>query len=180
MRCIERGSGLRSAPREIHHGTPRYLLRLHEKAHDPAGGAIDGAGIAAWLEWEQEAVRYRVPVEIGAEELAELVAASTIIVGYQKHREIHQSDFARRGSQVTIILHVSYVKKYRGPRQAPGEIPIFGHGYDAGKALNFLDSFEGPGGIRGAMMAYAQGMDTIDEIGNFLYAEIITFPKAGG
>jgi hypothetical protein len=48
-------------PKEVHHAAPRCLLRLHDEA---TNGGLDGAGIQAWLEWEWEAVRWGVPVEI--------------------------------------------------------------------------------------------------------------------
>ena len=50
-----------SVTREAHHAAPRSLISLHEKAN---GTSLDGQGIQAWLEWEWEAMRWRVPVEI--------------------------------------------------------------------------------------------------------------------
>ena len=44
---------------EAHHAAPRCLISLHEKAN---GSPLDGEGIQAWLEWEWEAMRWRVPV----------------------------------------------------------------------------------------------------------------------
>ena len=49
---------------------PRCLLTLHEKA---SGASLDGEGIQAWLEWEMEALRWGVPVEISRDELEALV-----------------------------------------------------------------------------------------------------------
>ena len=46
---------------EVHHAAPRCLLTLHERAN---GAELDGEGIQAWVEWEIEAMRWRVPVEI--------------------------------------------------------------------------------------------------------------------
>jgi hypothetical protein len=54
----------------LHHAVPHYLLSLHEKAN---GSSLDGEGIQAWLEWEMEALRWRVPAEISKEDLEELV-----------------------------------------------------------------------------------------------------------
>jgi hypothetical protein len=64
-----------SNPEEFHHAAPRYLISLHEKAN---GTSLDGEGIQAWVEWEMEAMRWRVPVEISREDLEALVEASTL------------------------------------------------------------------------------------------------------
>ncbi len=64
----------RSNPEEVHHAVPRCLLSLHEKANE--GTELDGEGIQAWLEWEWEAMRWRVPIEISRDELGRLVEAS--------------------------------------------------------------------------------------------------------
>jgi hypothetical protein len=45
---------------EVHHAAPRCLLTLHERAN---GAELDGEGIQAWVEWELEAIRWRVPME---------------------------------------------------------------------------------------------------------------------
>ena len=81
---------------EIHHCVPQCLLRLHDQAH---GSALDGEGIEAWLEWEAEALRWRVPPEIGREDLEALVEASCVVLEREEHRRIHSeaSDFARWG-----------------------------------------------------------------------------------
>ena len=47
-----------SVTREAHHAAPRCLISLHERAN---GTSLDGVGIQAWLEWEWEAMRWRVP-----------------------------------------------------------------------------------------------------------------------
>jgi hypothetical protein len=80
----------------MHHRTPRHLLRLHREAQ----GAVTRIGcVQAWLEWEAEAVRYGVPVEIGAADLTELIESSTVIVPEEDHRNGHseRGDFARWG-----------------------------------------------------------------------------------
>ncbi len=59
---------------EAHHAVPRCLLRLHEEANSlPDGASLDGEGIQAWLEWEMEAMRWQVPVEVSRAELEVLV-----------------------------------------------------------------------------------------------------------
>ena len=79
---------------EAHHAAPRCLLRLHERAN---GTRLDGEGIQAWLEWEWEATRWRVPVEIPREELEELVRSSTVVLEREEHRLLHASDWQRWG-----------------------------------------------------------------------------------
>ena len=59
---------------ESHHA-PRCLLPLHEKANE---SSLDGEGLQAWLEWEMEAMRRRVPVEISREDLEAMVEASGV------------------------------------------------------------------------------------------------------
>ena len=90
---------------EVHHAAPRCLLRLHDEA---VNGELDGAGIQAWLEWEWEAIRWGVPVEIAREDLEALVERSTVILEYEKHRLIHQSDWQRWGRRGGL----STVRKY--------------------------------------------------------------------
>jgi hypothetical protein len=64
---------VRRSGEELHHAAPRCLLSLHEKAN---GAALDGEGIQAWVEWEMEAMRWRVPVEISREDLKTMIEAS--------------------------------------------------------------------------------------------------------
>lgn len=66
-----------SLPGEDRHREPSRLLRLHERAH---GGKLDGHGIQAWVEWEMEAMRWRVSVEISREDLVKLVAVSETLL----------------------------------------------------------------------------------------------------
>ena len=79
---------------ELHHRVPRCLLRLHDRA---VNGELDGGRIEAWLEFEHEAMRYGVDVEISREDLAELVEASTVLLARGEHRGGHQSDWQRWG-----------------------------------------------------------------------------------
>ena len=60
---------------EVHHGVPRCLLTLHEQAN---GTSLNGEGIQAWLEWEMEALMWKVPIEITQEELEALVDSSEV------------------------------------------------------------------------------------------------------
>src|SRR5215212_9674831 len=81
------------ADREVHHAAPRCLLRLRDEAEDE----LRLAGVGAWLEWEDEATRWGVPVEIAREDLQKLIESSTEIMEAEKHRLLHASDFARWG-----------------------------------------------------------------------------------
>ena len=72
---------------ELHHGVPRCLLTLHQKAH---GTSLDGEGIQAWLEWEMEAMRWKVPIEISRDELEALVDSSE--VQPEEHQLLHEGD----------------------------------------------------------------------------------------
>ena len=86
---------------EVHHAAPRCLLRLHEEAE----GELRLAGMGAWLEFELEAVRWGVPVEIPREDLQRLVEASTVVMEREKHRLLHASDWqrwGRRGGAATL------------------------------------------------------------------------------
>jgi hypothetical protein len=85
-----------SVTREAHHTAPRCLISLHEKA---IGTSLDGEGMQAWLEWEWEATRWRVPVEISTEDLEELVERSTVALERDKHRLIHAADWRRWGAR---------------------------------------------------------------------------------
>ena len=81
---------------EVHHAAPRCLLTLHEKAN---GAQLDGEGIQAWVEWEIEASRWRVPVAIAREDLEALVEASEVELEREKHRLVHAPDWRRWGAR---------------------------------------------------------------------------------
>jgi hypothetical protein len=72
---------------------PRCLLTLHEKAE--GGPWLAGAG--AWLEFELEAKRWGVPVEIARGDLERLVESSTEVLDREGHRLLHASDWQRWG-----------------------------------------------------------------------------------
>ena len=81
---------------EMHHAAPRCLLKLHEKAN---GSSLDGEGIQAWLEWEWEAMRWRVPVEISHSDLEALVISSEVVLERESHRLVHEDDWRRWGAR---------------------------------------------------------------------------------
>ncbi|MBA2344987.1 MAG: hypothetical protein H0V83_07885 [Rubrobacter sp.] len=86
---------------ERHHAAPRCLLRLHDEAQ----GELRLAGVGAWLEFEHEAQRWGVPVEISREDLQKLVEHSTEVMEREKHRLLHANDWqrwGRRGGLATL------------------------------------------------------------------------------
>ena len=86
-----------SVTREAHHAAPRCLISLHERANGTT--TLDGEGIQAWLEWEWEAMRWCVPVEISRSDLEALVEKSTVVLEREKHRLIHEGDWRRWGAR---------------------------------------------------------------------------------
>ncbi len=60
---------------ETYNIVPRCLLTLHEKAN---GTELDGEGIQAWVEWEMEAMQWKVPIDISRDELEALVDSSEV------------------------------------------------------------------------------------------------------
>ena len=82
---------------EMHHAAPRCLLTLHERANGAAD--LDGEAIQAWVEWEWEAMRWRVPVEISRSELEELVDHSAELLERETHRLVHEGDWRRWGAR---------------------------------------------------------------------------------
>jgi hypothetical protein len=87
----------RPSEEELHHAAPRCLISLHEKANGTS--SLDGEGIQAWLEWEMEAMRWRVPVEISRDNLELLVETSGVVLERKAHRMLHESDWQRWGSR---------------------------------------------------------------------------------
>jgi hypothetical protein len=92
---------------EIHHRVPRCLLRLRDRAD---AAPLDGEGIELALEFEYEASRYGVDVDISRDDLAVLIEASTVSLGRDDHRTLRSeaTDFARwgrRGGLETLRRH---------------------------------------------------------------------------
>ena len=79
---------------EVHHGVPRCLLRLRDRAD---AAALDGAGMEAALEYEHEAMRWGVDPDVSRDELAAMIDASTVELPGDEHRAEHADDFARWG-----------------------------------------------------------------------------------
>jgi hypothetical protein len=83
---------------EIHHTVPRCLLRLRDRAD---AAPLDGEGIELALEFEYEAMRYGVDVDISRDDLEALIEASCMVMERAEHRAAHSegspSDFVRWG-----------------------------------------------------------------------------------
>ena len=82
---------------EVHHAAPRCLLTLHERANE--GTELDGEGIQAWLEWEMEAMRWRIPIESSRGDLEALVEGSGVVLERERHRLVHAADWRRWGAR---------------------------------------------------------------------------------
>jgi len=92
---------------EVHHRVPRCLLGFFGRF---AAGGLDGEGLQAWVEWEEEAFRYGVNPDVSREELELLIVASASPVLRAAHRAHHSGggDFARwgrRGGLRTLTLY---------------------------------------------------------------------------
>lgn len=81
---------------EVHHRVPRCLLGFFDRA---ASGELDGAGLQAWFEREEEAFRYGVDPDISREDLVSLIGSSAVPVPTVDHRAVHgaANDFVRWG-----------------------------------------------------------------------------------
>src|SRR5215207_3020625 len=107
---------------ETHHAAPRCLISLHEKAN---GSSLDGEGIQAWLQWEWEAMRWRVPVEISSEDLEALVEQSTVVLEREKLAQVgsqgRQGDLEALRSTVVLATRPQEVGPHRPGGARGGE-----------------------------------------------------------
>ena len=105
---------------QVHHGIPPSLLTLHQKAN---GTSLDGEGIQAWVEWEMEAMRWGVPVEISREGLEALVDSSEAQLeeGHQLLPEGDRSEPETAGGAGTILKPLRSLLGARG--EHGGDIP---------------------------------------------------------
>ena len=93
-----------SAPRKVHHRVARCVLGLRDRA-DACADPWSAEGLALWMGYELEALRYGVDPDISRDELAALIEGSTVEIPSEEHRNGHASDFARwgrRGGLVTV------------------------------------------------------------------------------
>ena len=98
---------------QVHHVVPRCLFTLHEKAN---GTSLDGEGIQAWLEWEMEAVRLGVPVDISRSDLEALVDSSEVPQqeGRQLLYEGDRSEPETGGRARTVLKPPEIISKGEG------------------------------------------------------------------
>ena len=92
---------------EVHHGIPRCLLGLRDRA-DAHPEPLSGGGIQLWLDYECEAMRHGVDPDASRDELCALIDGSTLGVPRVEHRTGHAEDFARwgrRGGLATLRLY---------------------------------------------------------------------------
>lgn len=92
---------------EVHHRVPWCLLGSFDRA---ASGGLDGAGLQAWFEWEEEAYRYGVNPYISREDLASLIESSTVPLPVGEHRAGHSQagDFVRWGRRGGLATLARY------------------------------------------------------------------------
>ena len=81
---------------EVHHRISRCLLGFFDRA---ASGGLDGAGLQAWFEWEEEAFRYGIDPEVSRGELVALIECSAVEIPEEQHKASHGAagDFVRWG-----------------------------------------------------------------------------------
>jgi hypothetical protein len=87
-----------TAPREVHHRVPRCVLGLRDRA-DACADPLSAEGLALWMDYELEALRFGVDPDVSREELAALIEGSTVEIPREEHRDGHADDFARWGKR---------------------------------------------------------------------------------
>jgi hypothetical protein len=93
-----------TAPREVHHRVARCVLGLRERA-DACADPLSAEGLALWMDYELEALRFGVDPDMSRGELAALIEGSTVEIPREEHKDGHAGDFARwgrRGGLVTV------------------------------------------------------------------------------
>ena len=93
-----------TAPLEVHHQVARCVLRLRDRA-DACADPLSAEGLALWVDYELEALRWSLDPDISREELAAMIAGSTVEIPREEHRNGHADDFARwgrRGGLATV------------------------------------------------------------------------------
>ena len=85
-----------SGRHEVHHRVPRCLIKAWDRGHGPG---LEPEDLQAWIDWHDEAFRYRVYPDISREELWTLIEDSTVELEGEEHRAGHSEagDFARWG-----------------------------------------------------------------------------------
>ena len=72
------------------------MIRAWDRGHGPG---LEPEDLQAWIDWQVEAFRYRVYLDISREELWTLIEGSTVELEGEEHRAGHSEagDFARWG-----------------------------------------------------------------------------------
>lgn len=92
---------------EVHHRVPRCLLGFYDRF---AAADLDGEGLQAWFDYEEETFRYGVDPDVSREELEALIETSASLMPAAEHQANHleSGDFARwgrRGGLRTLALY---------------------------------------------------------------------------
>ncbi len=82
------------AAAEVHHRTPRALLKLRDRL-DAIGPGEDV--LTLHIEYEHECQLYGIDAGVPRGQLAAFIDASTIVLPREEHRNGHESDFVRWG-----------------------------------------------------------------------------------
>jgi hypothetical protein len=87
---------LKATAAEVHHGVPRCLLAMRDRA-DSCADPLSVEALATWMDYECEALLFGIDPDTPREELAAMIEASTAEIARDEHREVHAGDFARWG-----------------------------------------------------------------------------------
>jgi hypothetical protein len=96
-----------AAAAEVHHGIPRCLLTLRDRA-DSCADPLSAEALALWMDYECEALRFGVDPDTPREELAAMIDGSTVEIPRERHRDVHAGDFARWGRKGGLVTARRY------------------------------------------------------------------------
>jgi hypothetical protein len=93
---------------ERHHAVPRHVLAARRRA-EVERTEITGAGIQAWLDYEEECFSHGVDPDLSLPELEALVEGSCVVVSWEEHRRVlHAGEWAewgRIGGRATLARY---------------------------------------------------------------------------
>jgi hypothetical protein len=112
---------------ERHHGVPRHVLAARRRA-EVEGTEITGAGIQAWLDYEEECFSHGVDADLSFPELEELVEGSCVVVSWEEHRRVLSTGGSRPLLRAGAPHH--------GKREHKHSYDNYGHGPDGAFYLN--------------------------------------------
>jgi len=96
-----------TTPREVHHWVARCVLRLRDRA-DACVDPLSAEGLALWMDYELEALRFGVDPDVSRKELAALIEGSMVEIPREEHRDGHADDFARWGRRGGLVTARRY------------------------------------------------------------------------